>query len=270
MNTRPARVAEVIDALFDRSWNPELERFRSPFAFRGLSSTALDLSTSLCRLAEQGDLDAVELALVRNFRKYAHGASAGDSVWHWLTLGQHYGLPTRLIDWTYSPLVALHFACERLDQDVDGVVWCIDFGRANRLLPPRLRDILDAERSQTLTLEMLQEFPTLQEFDALSEDPLLVFVEPPSLDARIVNQFALFSLMSSAHANLDAWVCAHPDLVRRVVIAHELKWEIRDKLDQANVTERTLFPGLEGLSRWLTRYYLPQAAKREGHEKSRL
>jgi hypothetical protein len=112
-----------------------------------------------------------------------------------LALGQHYRLPTRLIDWTYSPLVALHFACAQPDTDTDGVVWCIDFVGANRLLPQRLREMLDREHSQTLTLDMLSTFSTLQEFDALSSAPFVVFVEPPSLDARIVNQFALFSLM---------------------------------------------------------------------------
>ena len=86
-----------------------------------------------------------------------------------------------------------------------------------------------------------------------------MFLEPPSLNERIVNQYALFSLMSRAEARLDAWLEQRPHLVRKVVVPAELKWEVRDKLDQANVTERVLFPGLDGLSRWLKRYYLPRA-----------
>jgi hypothetical protein len=61
-----------------------------------------------------------------------------------------------------------------------------------------------------------------------------------------------------ADGSLDKWLAAHPQLGRRVVIPAELKWEVRDKLDQANITDRVLFPGLDGLSRWVTRYYGPR------------
>src|SRR5947199_395588 len=96
--------------------------------------------------------------------------------------------------------------------------------------------------------------------DELADDDFLVFVEPPSFDERIVNQYALFSLASSPTLSPDEWLARHPDLARRIVVPAELKWEIRDKLDQANITERVLFPGLDGLSRWLKRYYSPRQA----------
>ncbi|HXE54891.1 MAG TPA: hypothetical protein VN541_17855, partial [Tepidisphaeraceae bacterium] len=66
------------------------------------------------------------------------------------------------------------------------------------------------------------------------------------------------SLMSSPSANMEQWLTGHPKLWHRLIIPAELKWEIRDKLDQANVTERVLYPGLDGLSRWLRRYYSPR------------
>jgi hypothetical protein len=73
-----------------------------------------------------------------------------------------------------------------------------------------------------------------------------------------VNQHALFSLISHPAARVDDWLDAHPALGRKIVVPADLKWELRDKLDQVNVTERVLLPGLDGLSRWLTRYYMPR------------
>ena len=61
--------------------------------------------------------------------------------------------------------------------------------------------------------------------------------------------------MSNPATELDQWLREHPNLYRRIIIPHSLKWEVRDKLDQANITERVLFPGLDGLSRWLKRHY---------------
>ena len=241
-----------------------MQRFRSPYAFRGLASAEHQLSNSLIRLAAgRIDISKLELSLIRNFRKYAHAQAAApiDSIWHWLALGQHHGLPTRLVDWTYSPFVALHFATERpADFATDGLIWCVNFVEANRLLPPRLKSILEEEHSDTFTVEMLTQFPTLRALDALGQDvPFVIFMEPPSLDTRILNQFALFSLLPSPAARLDQWLESHPKLFRKVMVPAALKWEVRDKLDQANINERTFFPGLDGLSRWLERYYLPKS-----------
>ena len=256
----PSSWAELLDALYAASWNASLRRFRSPFAFRGLSRANHGLSSTLVRLASgRADVNRLEMSLLRNFRKYAHAEAPGaDILWHWLALAQHRGLPTRLLDWTYSPLVALHFATDDpAYYDADGVVWAVNFVEANKMLPRRLRTILERECSDTFTVEMLSGFAGLREFDALGREPFVVFVEPPALDRRILNQFALFSLMSSATAVLDDWLADHPEVCRRVIVPARLKWEVRDKLDQANVNERVLFPGLDGLSRWLARYYMP-------------
>lgn len=252
--------SDVLDALYDGSWNAGLQRFRSPFAFRGLSRAAHTLSSSLVRLAAgRADPRRLEVALLRNFRKYAHTeVPHAQSVWDWLAIGQHRGLPTRLLDWTYSPLVALHFATDvPADFDSDAVIWCVNFVEANKRLPSRLRRIMMHEGSETVTVEMLSSLGSLRHFDALSREPFLVFMEPPAIDRRILNQFALFSLMSSPNATMDDWLREHPALCRRVIVPAALKWEIRDKLDQANINERILFPDLDGLSRWLARYYLP-------------
>jgi hypothetical protein len=147
----------------------------------------------------------------------------------------------------------------RARYDRDGVVWTIDYVRAHELLPERLRGVLRDEGANVFTTELLTAAaPELRDLERLADDDFVLFVEPPSFDARIVNQYALFSLLSRPEAELDGWLDSHPELVRRFVVPAALKAEARDKLDQANVTERVLFPGLDGLSRWLTRYYAPR------------
>jgi hypothetical protein len=256
---------ELIDRLYEGAWNGAHSRFRSPYVFRGLPDWRYHRKTSLCRLG--GDFAAVEDDLVRNFRKYAHQSqSPGNSWWNWLALAAHHGLPTRLLDWTFSPFIALHFATEKFDLfHLDGVVWCINFNELQQFLPEQLRAVLEAEGASVFTAWMLDRYSrSLEEFDQrTSEDggDCVIFFEPPSLDERIVNQNALFSMMSSPSLQLEDWLRTHerenPKLCRKVIIPASLKWEIRDKLDMANVTERVMFPGLDGLSAYLRRYYSP-------------
>jgi hypothetical protein len=250
---------ELQQALFADSWNEELGRYRSRFAFRGLSDVDYRLETTLMRLG--GSYDELERHLLRNFKKYAHQRVVErDSIWHWLSVAQHYGLPTRLLDWTYSPFIAMHFATANIEKsDLDGVVWAVNYVKAHQLLPDVLRHKLEQEGANVLTVEMLSEVITsLSELDDITQDDVAVFFEPPSIDDRIVNQFAFCSVMTSPCMALDSWLERHPDIGRKIVIPAALKWEIRDKLDQANITERVLFPGLDGLSRWLKRHYSPR------------
>jgi len=248
---------ELHDLLYAGSWNEELGVFRSSYAYRGHSDAGGDLRSGLLRLG--GDT-ALERQLMRAFRKYAmQDAVPRDTDWDWLALGQHHGLPTRLLDWTYSPYVALHFATYNLEKyDRDGIVWCLDYARAHEELPDRLRKSLTEEGANVFTTELLaQAAPGLSDLERYGDD-FVLFVEPPSFDARIVNQYALFSVTAKPEATLDEWIAAHPGHARRVVIPAALKWEVRDKLDQANVTERLVFPGLDGIARWLARYYKPR------------
>jgi hypothetical protein len=271
----------LMELLYAESWVPELNRYRSPFAFRGLADSSWPLKTSLIRLG--GPIHILERHLLRNFRKYAHShVKERDSLWFWLTFAQHHGLPTRLLDWTYSPYVALHFATDNLSHyDRDGVVWMVNFVELHKLLPSILSEALALEGSNVFTTEMLTRFEQpenemsvnlfvatakkkvggtktiriLQDFDSLDKQDFLVFFEPPSIDERVVNQFALFSVLSNPKLIVDQWLEDHNEHVRKIIIPGKLKPEVRDKLDQANITERVLFPGLDGLSTWLRRHY---------------
>jgi len=248
---------DALEHLYGGSWQESLQRYRSTMAFRGVGRVDCDLRHGLSRVAE--DPSAVEQHLLRNFRKYAEERPEArfDSVWHWLALAQHHGLPTRLLDWAYSPIVALHFATETPETMADdGVVWCVDYVHAKTLLPERLQQALASECCDVFTPELLREtVRSLDELAGMSDRPSLLFLEPPALDQRIVAQYALFSLLTTVDADMSDWADEHGSMCRRVIIPASIKWEVRDKLDQANVTERLLYPGLDGLCRWLRRYY---------------
>lgn len=262
---------DLVEQTFAGSFSARLERYRSPYAFRGMVAD-WPVTSSIQRLRHDPNmLGFIEKAMFRNFKKYAYADfDARNSDWKWLSLAQHHGLPTRLLDWTFSPFVAMHFATNELDKmDRDGVLWMVNFDRARAYLPPFFQQSLARHYALTFSVEMLEEDPALIDpfiFERTEgmQDPFVMFFEPPSLDPRIINQWGLFSFTNRLDVRLDEWLVERAEhdrsLVRKIIISASAKWEIRDKLDNMNLTERVLMPGLDGLSTWLKRWYSPKSA----------
>jgi hypothetical protein len=261
--------SQLLEALHSRSVIPKNsaqgDHYRSPYAFRGMSCADWPLATSLERLSSPSMI--VEPALLRSFRKYApRGTFASDSDWEALAVAQHNGLPTRLLDWSVSPLIATHFAtAERQHFGSDGAVWCVDvIALKNVLFPAEMRQALREAKAALFDVGLLEQlYRRVTDFDATHRrfEDTCIFFEPPSIDARIANQTGILSAMNgcdlSHHRYFARIASSHPNVVFRVVIEKDAKPEIRDMLDQNNIHERMLFPGLPGLCEWLKRYYGP-------------
>lgn len=247
---------ELMHDMFEGVWDEKIMRYRANRVYRGASDREWGLVPSLNRVCSH-DL-TLESSIIRSFRKYGYADLVNyDSIWQILPLAQHHGLPTRLLDWTYSPLVAAHFATEDTDMyDRDGAIWCVDVDRSNRYLPEKLRGMLDERRSHIFTIDMLtREIPTLRDLDGFAEAPFALFFEPASMLDRIANQYALFSVTSDPAVGVGDLPIGGEECCVKYVIPREVKLEIRDKLDYINISERMIYPGLDGICKWITRQY---------------
>ena len=270
--------------LFRDSWNEGIGRWRSPYVFRGQSNRAYGLETSIQRFVGESGNWELETRLLLAFNRYAQPErDSPDSLMQLLSLAQHHGLPTRLLDWTYSPLVAAYFA-SRGRPDVDGVIWGVDFTRVHDHAPELFDPFLDEVGGHVFEADMIEEIAhelmeaagydprrhrrgstlyiarykeAIETFGSRFPDDYFLFFEPPSIDERIVNQSALFCASTDPRTSMGSWLEERPDLAYRIVIPAERKAEVRDRLAQGNITQKTLFPGFDGIAEWLKEYYRP-------------
>lgn len=247
---------ELQQTVFDEVWDDKVMRYRDNRIYRGTADQHWNLVPSLNRVCAH-DL-SLETQVFRSFRKYGYAELAEYSgFWRLLPVAQHHGLPTRLLDWTYSPLVAAHFATEDTNcYDRDGVIWCLDVTDFKVHMPAPLRKKLHDTDSNIFTIGMLEKvIPDFQKMRELSEEPYAIFFEPSSMIDRIANQYALFSVVSDPAVLLSEILKKNHISARKIVIPKETKLEIRDKLDYINISERMIYPGLDGVCRWITRRY---------------
>lgn len=209
------------------------------FLFRGQTVDS-PLIPKICRMKARGELLKVEALLLREFKRsnpLLIEMSRSMDDWDYLTLGQNYGLPTRLLDWSVNALTALWFATERMP----------DNGHMN---PYSVVWILMA-RPEDFDLNM----ETLHPFDV----PETKIVQPRIIKQRINNQSGVFSIHSSAEIlekrNLDEAETYVEKLIKVRIPVESLN-DIRTDLNTLGVNAFSIFPELEGLCSYLQwRYF---------------
>ena len=252
---------QMLELMSEQEYRPELQRHRDLHIYRGEANVAYTLSTSLSRTCKSlsGQL---EMPMLQNFTKYAvlEEPMIDGNVWKQMIVGQHHGFPTRLLDWSFSPLMAMHFATTEQDLDKmdahDAAIWRIDVHELHDRLPDKYQQIMKKYSTTVFSVDMLREAcESLEQYDAdMGEDHMLV-IEPPSLDRRIISQYSFFSVVPSGMKDIVKFLNVNTGKTVRYVIAKEIRWQIRDFLDHQNITERIVYPGLDGLSKWLGRHY---------------
>lgn len=254
-----ASLGELIDAVTPDAPDPDSGRRRDVGVYHGSSSATYSLLTSLDRL---GGTDPphtkahLEAHVLRNFARYSRPylSARPTNDWEVLVVAQHYGVPTRLLDWSYSPLVAAHFATRSARPGQACAIWRLDWQAVHRAFDlPGL----------ALLIEDLQGLPgsggrfsPWRLFDG-DTPTFACMIEPPSLDARIVAQTAAFTLCSDTSRSFEDFL-AEQDLehtLARFVIPGEAVQHVRDQLDLAGLDERRLFPSLDGVAAAIRRYY---------------
>ena len=164
------------------------------------------------------------------------------SDWDWYFLMQHYGVPTRLLDFTESALAALYFATIEGSDRTPGCVWILHPSSANAIHAENGGDIpAYSEESVARYLPRLWD-----ERAPLPSAPMAI--DPPYNSRRLVAQRGKFVVFGESRQPLNELDQQLMYLVR-IDISGAAKRTIRRQLLAAGISESVLFPGLPGLSR---------------------
>lgn len=216
---------------------------KGPFWFRG-QAQSWALLPKLLRFQNPDEV-ALRVDFERLGMELLSGARPPVNHWEWYFLAQHFGLPTRLLDWTESALFALYFAVrehESPDKIQDAVVWMLD--------PKWLNSRSGREP------EIVVPGPPFN--DWLPENPgtpvkakSALAIAPPHVARRVAVQRSQFVLFGTDPTALSEAERIPKGKLVRIEIAGGAVPQLLDELQLLGIWETTLFPDLEGLSREL-------------------
>lgn len=258
----------------------------SSWAFRGQSDESWELSTKFEREAKKYQCDPYwfknrEKYILQDFQRRAHhyvqNLPKSENYIEWLSLLQHYGGPTRLLDFTYSFYVALFFAVET--SSVDSAIWAVNINKLIEQLS-KITDynLIEKEHTFESVIERNNHWAETVIKDRRNND-IVYLVEPFQQHERISIQQGLFLFPGNIEKPFESNICSvfefdFKDLstknalnlkfseiddfdfsdisVIKIVIPFSLHSKALVELYKMNVTAATLFPGLDGFARSLS------------------
>lgn len=220
-----------------------------------------------------GECSQMEYNILRDFIseacRYVHNIPTND-IPAWLEVAQHFGVPTRLLDFTQSALVALYFACSDL-KNTDASVWIINEEAYNRVFFDE-RSLIHASQSQ-LAVQSIVNNEVIRDDWKPHDDPDEFYqypwiYKPIYHEERMNMQASVFMLWAAQRYELTHFMKPEyymlPDdsisnqmtgVIGCIVIPADKKRVILDQLNALNINEKFIYPGLDGVGRYIKAKY---------------
>jgi len=224
--------------------NSALRKERT-FWFRGNADLTNRLTPSALRSPNLVKRNRA-LSLLNDFKRFGElklqKPPNADEEFKWIQLAQHYGLPTRLLDWTKNAAIALYFACDK-EPERDGAVFILNPIDLNRKTFPKEARIFDPHQDAKLIKKYL-------ELDGMKDPEGLktIAVDPPWNSQRIILQQGVFTLHGSRYFTLTDKQA--PSLVY-LKIEKDYKQSLLDELERIGINEMSIFPKAEHMCSYL-------------------
>lgn len=208
---------------------------------------------------------AAEDQLLLRFQQRAHhyvDVPAREELLDWLALMQHYGTPTRLLDWTKSPYVGLYFAVESTldsqNEEHGHALWAMATDWLESAFQGTLRN---QQPSLTTRLDFQARYENISGWLATPaiERRVVVLAHPLRMNERLAAQQGMFlANVSQCEAfnitllrTLELTGMPSSPMIRKLIIAPNARTAVLRELYRMNITGASLFPGLDGFSRSL-------------------
>lgn len=198
--------------------------------FRGLENASYRLIPRVGRIRPDAEMmQLYEPEMLAKFKQYAPPMLEREpkNDFEWLAIAQHHGMPTRLLDWTKNPLVALYFAVHTAFEVKDDGLDCVVY--------------------------MANEFVKIDEEEPGNESPFEVkgnwLISPPHISDRIVAQAGVFTIQPNPCEPMRL------ESFTKIVIPGAIKKRLAEYLFRYGIHRFSLFPDLDSLGEHLGRQY---------------